>query len=413
MKKWIFVILVIFLVTACSGMRKPNTAEEDFYKGTNGAVATFEHFPQRLFFYSEPGHAENQFEVSVEVRNQGASWTRGAIFLSGYDPNLIQFHEVPILGGQLGACGLSLGSIGLGEFGGVFSCEGVTIGGSSGGNFFADIDSFASLMGWDPNKFDFSLDTQQFNGEWQFTMNMIDPNIDMEYLGRGRLFIAMFSGIDFTRTLGREYVLPGRSYEYPSGGSQYLTYTGEIQQSGWTPGIDELKQPILMTNCYFYTTHAAPLVCIDPDPYSENQKVCQPRQLSFSGSQGAPVAITSVEQENGPRMATFRINIQNSGRGEVFDPGMLEKCSPYLADRVRPEDKNVVYVGDVRIGNRRLQDCIPNGVVRLHNGRGTITCQYPLEYVGLKSAYETPLYVELWYGYVEHERRDLTIKRVT
>jgi hypothetical protein len=168
-----------------------------------------------------------------------------------------------------------------------------------------------------------------------------------------------------------------------------------------------------LTNCYLYTTFAAPLVCIDPDPYSDVRKVCSPDQLSFSGSQGAPIAITSIEQEASPRRSTFRINIQNVGRGEVFDAGQIQKCSPYIADRVRPSDKNVVYVGDIRIGNQRLIDCTPRGFVRLQNGRGTITCSYPYEFVGLQSAYETPLYVELWYGYSDTELRQMQIKRIT
>lgn len=419
-KTLVLLLLAMFVLSACgsAGFNRagPDPATTDFYKGTKGMTARFDGFPSKLFFYSDPGSAYNEFEVSVEARNEGASWSRGAIFISGYDPNLIKFREIPILGGQLGACGISIGNFGFGSFGGMLQCEGFSVGATEGGNWQIGIDSVNDVLGslgWDIGDLDFSFDTQSVYGQTRFTMNMLDPNLNMEYWGHGRLFISLFSGIDFTRTLGREYVLPGRSYEFPAGGVEYFTYSGIIDQMGWAPGLDEVTQPLLMTNCYFYTTYAAPLVCIDPDPYSENVKVCRPQQLTFSGSQGAPVAITSIEQENSPNKAIFRVNIKNVGRGEVFDPGQLEKCSPYLSDRVRSQDKNIVYLGDIRIGNVRLQDCTPDGMIRLTNGQGTVTCTYPLEFAGLKSAYETPLVVELWYGYSETELKRLNIKRLS
>ena len=112
----------VFLV-ACSGNRPVNTQTTDFYTGTRGVTTTFEQIPTRLFFYRDPGVAGNEFEIGIEVKNEGASWTRGAVFLSGYDPNLLRFDEIPLVGFQAGACGVSIGSIGFGEFGGIFSCD--------------------------------------------------------------------------------------------------------------------------------------------------------------------------------------------------------------------------------------------------------------------------------------------------
>jgi hypothetical protein len=57
--------------------------------------------------------------------------------------------------------------------------------------------------------------------------------------------------------------------------------------------------------------------------------------------------------------------------------------------------------------------CYPD-VIRLdpNTKAGTTTCTYPLEYTNLKSAYQTPLVVELWYGYSKAQQRTMQIKRV-
>lgn len=405
-------LFVLFLVSACSSTTVPGSSQ-NFASGSQGIDARFENVPPNVYYYPQGGIAGNEFEVSVEVRNRGASWSRGGIFLSGYDPNLIAFDGIPIGSGLQGGCGFSFQNIAQGEFGGIFSCDDLAVGLTSFGDYFVDVPSvqaFASRLGWDTGGLDFSVRAQETYGQQFFSVSFHNQNFDREYWGHGRLFTALFSGIEFH--LGREYVLPGRSFEYPDGGVEYFNFRGNIRPEGWAPGLDEVRQPLLMTNCYFYTTYASPMVCIDTDPYTQREKVCRPNQISFDSSQGAPVAITSVEQEAGGGQSTFRINIANVGRGEVYDPGEMFKCSPYVGDRVRPDDKNVVYVGDIRIGNQRLTNCVPEGVVRLQNGRGTITCTYPYQYAAANSAYETPLNIELWYGYSETERRDIMIKRI-
>lgn len=423
MNKTLLLVMLALVITSCAYGRATNPETTDFYKGTQGVEARFDHIPTKLFFYSDAGPNGNDFEIGVEVRNQGASWSRGAVFLSGYDPHLIVFDEVPLGSLRQNDCSFSFSQIardaftGKGVFGGIFSCGAAGYAGvSATGDAFINIQSaneFARRMGWTDDFPEFQVQADTVYDQTHFTVNFLGQNLNMDYWGHGRLFLTMFSGVDFLAVLGREYVLAGRSYEYPAGDLEFFSYTGHINPAGWAPGLDEVRQPLLLTNCYYYTTFAAPLVCIDPDPYSDVSKVCSPRQISFSGSQGAPVAITSIEQEAGPRQSIFRINIQNVGRGEVYDPGALQKCSPYIADRVSPNDKNIVYLGDVRIGNQRLFDCTPNGVIRLQNGRGTVTCTYPYEFQGAQSAYETPIYVELWYGYSDTERRDVQIKRVS
>ena len=92
--------------------------------------------------------------------------------------------------------------------------------------------------------------------------------------------------------------------------------------------------------------------------------------------------------------------------------GYLERCSPYYPGRLSTLHVNKVYVVDARIGNTHLR-CTPDrgDGVRLVDGRGSFRCFYDLEYQTAKSAYETPLIIELAYGYGETMMRATTIKR--
>jgi hypothetical protein len=246
--------------------------------------------------------------------------------------------------------------------------------------------------------------------QWSFGFD--NPGIDIEYANHGRLLISMFSALDFTRNFGTEYLLEGDTYEYPSGGVSYVNFDGTVVT--WPPGLDYTTQSFLVTNCFLYATYAAPVVCIDPSPYSEDRKVCVPRTYTGTAGQGAPVAVTYIYQENSPRQATFEIHIKNVGGGQVYDPGMLEMCSPYFPARVTNENLNIVYIGDVRVsGDLQRLRCTPNNYVRLNpqTGEGVVTCMYEIPFSGMRSAYNTPIVVELWYGYSKTMEKKVLIKR--
>ena len=418
------VLVVIGILSSCTltgGGRNENpnvNPNAKYYTGSEGVVAKFDNLPPRLYYYGPDDNAGNEFTVGVEVKNKGTSFTRGGIYLSGFDPYLFSFKEIPLQRDDTGACGISIGSIGFGEFGGIFRCDGVEVSGNS-------------------DRFSFSIDTSKFSADWwdnsEFgnvkieygkgpngdTFSIKFPGSSIEYFQHGRLFIALLSSLDYTKNGGQEFMLAGDTYDFPGGQSSYITYNGKLLE--WPPGSDQITQHLQMTTCYQYTTFADPMVCIDPDPNSDVRKVCTPKSKTWSGGNGAPVAITSIEQENTPRKIIFRINVKNIGRGTVYDPGKLEKCSPYYPGRVTPEDLNIVYLGDVRIGQTGLRtsahggmSCYPE-VIRLdpNTKSGSVTCTYPIEFTQLKSAYETPLVVELWYGYSETEKRNIAVKRVT
>jgi hypothetical protein len=143
------------------------------------------------------------------------------------------------------------------------------------------------------------------------------------------------------------------------------------------------------------------------------RKVCIPKEYKWSGSQGAPVAITSLKQDPTPRSIMLTFTIRNVGAGDIVHPGYLERCSPYFNAGRGGLDRrymDTVYIGDVRIGNQRLS-CTPGPEIRLNDGIGTFTCEYFMEFAGSSTAYETPVVIELWYGYKEYMETKTLIKR--
>ncbi len=409
------VLILAVLLTACGGFRRGNDNQyydpvrARYFEGHDGVQMFFDQIPPRLFYYGNaPQSAANDFPVSIELRNEGSSYTRGGIFLSGYDPNLIMFDEIPIAMSFPGACSFRIGDWSLNELGFFVQCgDDFTWRGSE--ENLIDMISFHGITWFDDilGDIDFMYQNTGAGDRWDINFG----GMDIGLREHGLALIATLSGLSFNKFLGREYVLAGDTYEYPGGEIEYVEFNGHI--INWPQGTDEIDQTFLVTNCYMYTTFAAPTVCIDPQPYSENRKVCNPQVATWGRGQGAPVAVTRVTQENTPRTAVFHIEVANMGQGTVYDAGMLEKCSPYYPGGARSSDLNIIWFPDVRINNRGL-DCTPRHFVRLdQSGRGSFTCTYPIEYAELNSAYQTPLVIELWYGYSETMERRVRVKRVT
>jgi len=422
----LIIALSLFLLTSCNMI--PRTTDnplgrfEDnkYYQGYQGVEMRFNQGmpPYRIYYYGDS--YDNTFDVNVEIANIGSSWARGGVFLSGYDPMMIEFQGINPSRTSGKACIIDIGNIGFGEFGGTLRCEDFFVGAGNQGTFEIGFRDLFGSSGPYSGKMDLGrlfggIDAwykQTAGGQTRMSIGFNNPGIDIEYANHGRLLIALFQGIDFTRMFGVEYLLAGDTYEYPGGELAYINFDGNIVN--WPPGLDQTYQTFMITNCYLYATYAAPLVCVDPTPFTEGKKVCYPKMYTGTKGQGAPVAVTIIEQENTPRQAVFTIHIKNVGRGDVYDPGKLEMCSPYFPGRVTNNDLNVVYIGDVRVsGDLQMLDCTPNDFVRLNpdTREGIVTCAYNIPFSGLRSAYMTPLVIELWYGYSQTMQKQVTIKR--
>jgi len=193
-----------------------------------------------------------------------------------------------------------------------------------------------------------------------------------------------------------------------------LAYTAEATDEAVSipVNVDIFKQRIKATACYEYKTEASPMICVDPDPMGirPEDKVCIVKDVSMS-SQGAPVAVTSIQQESSPKRIQFKINFANVGRGTVIAPNnegiaTVTKC-PNSLER---DDVNKVYVAAFLSG-KNLK-CQPE-IARLVNNKGFAWCYYEGELLRNKpNAYQTVLEVELSYGYMDSIATDVDILRM-
>lgn len=218
--------------------------------------------------------------------------------------------------------------------------------------------------------------------------------------------------------------LQGKSLINLNGGSQLVTFkvTNIVNLN-----VEKYEPTLLATVCYNYITVAGPSVCIDPDPYStvQQKKVCEVKDIALS-SQGAPIAITKIEEEAFALKTQFKITIKNVGGGDVIKPksgaSSITNCDPFGTNKIGREDIDKVYLEEVSVGQKQLE-CWPfaegnvkaqTGVVRLINTEGSIICELTKDtagYSGGNTPYTTPLKIRLSYAYRSTAQRNIQIKQ--
>lgn len=417
-------ILLLFVLAGCDLFtgNPPDPKYEEYYQGVEGVRMTIppNSLPSTLY-YHEDDPDYNTVDIEVKLENEGASMTQGAVFLSGYDPGMIHVEGVNLDEFIMQDCSVNLLSLTSNVFADFnIQCAGVGGVQINRGQWEANIQDIGTHMesigvdifGTNQILRDIDLRIGGEDGIDRVSLGWSD-NVDIDYYGKGvglLVFVSSMPHIDFEN--GKEYIMAGDNYYFPGGETEYIEFNADIRN--WPHGLDETNQRFLVTNCYFYSTEASPLVCLDPEPYSEDRKVCTPNMITFKGSQGAPVAVTSVSQENTRTKAFFTIRFSNVGDGRVYAPWAMDKCNPYGGTgRTTEKDLNIVYLGDVRIGDDQLE-CVPtNRFIRLENGQGQITCSYPYRFGDIRSAYETPLIISLYYAYGQTLERQLRIKRAS
>ncbi|MBD3209070.1 hypothetical protein GF367_01470 [Candidatus Woesearchaeota archaeon] len=418
-------VLVLLSVAGCGRFHPvdQNPEHQQYYRGNEGVIMRFMPGtpPPRFFYYANsPDASDNQFDISVEVHNEGASDTIGALYISGFSPDLLEIEHMPMERKTISDCIFDFDSFKSGDISMLFICGGGEVQFSNPSNWNMRISDIGSILniegleGWE------EVAAGLQDGTWHLNLGW-DQWGSLDVLNHGRALILALSSLDFTRYNGFPFndqermgtgtgVLRGDNYFFPGGEHTYQTFVAHVGHQ-WPPGLDEARVNFIVTSCYAYATYAAPLVCIDPAPYDETRKVCTPHEYSWSGSQGSPVAVTNLKQDPTPTSVYLTFTVRNVGTGNVINPGYLERCSPYFDGRFDQRHKDVVYIGDIRIGRDRLT-CTPGYEVRLMDGVGTFTCEYKHKYATAKTAYETPVVVELWYGYQDHIQTSMLIKRV-
>ena len=243
---------------------------------------------------------------------------------------------------------------------------------------------------------------------------------DDNILSRGQIYISGFdtSIIDMEQNserLNRQF-LQGKSSFNPEGGFDTVEFTGSIFADNII--VDKYEPTILATLCYPYITKASPSICIDPFPFDDKQKkVCNIGSQTLT-SQGAPIAITRIDQEASTTKIQFKISLKNVGGGDVIKLNALEKCNPFEREGLEREDFDRIELVRADAGFATLNNCgpFPDGdrILRLHNGEGFIICSLDSSsYDDVRSAYITPLNLVFRYGYRTTISKPIKISKIT
>jgi len=195
--------------------------------------------------------------------------------------------------------------------------------------------------------------------------------------------------------------LEGKSAQNPEGG--FTQFTKDVGTVNLPSGTDQLSFNLMAAACYPYQTEASLPVCIDPDPYGVvMSKACTTSGIP-AGSQGAPVAITSVQQDSLPNKAIFKITVSNVGGGQVY-------TSTADCMNLKYGDTDKVDYSTVTIGtNIPPTTCSPLSPLVLTKGVATITCIFNIPQ---NQAFTSTLNIHLDYGYMNTIQKQVQIKKV-
>ncbi|NQV08794.1 hypothetical protein HQ529_03005 [Candidatus Woesearchaeota archaeon] len=205
----------------------------------------------------------------------------------------------------------------------------------------------------------------------------------------------------------------------PEGG--YETVEVENTILNWPEGTDSYKPTIRASVCYRYETVANPVICIDPHPFSSlsEDKPCRVRNSYDYSGQGAPVAITGVEQEGTEDLLHLKIQVQNMQvRGVVYDEdkynpdrGPDSSSCPF---NLQYKDINKVDYDDPDFSGSgtkpQLIECKPDSPIRLVDNKATIFCKFSMPETD--EIYQSPVNIRLHYGYLNYEEMSVDIMNV-
>lgn len=396
-------LLLAISVAGCDNIGKTGKKDKEveFVRGPEGLVMEFvPNYPQDKFIVSKPKQAGEGEPISVliEVRNKGTYPTEG-LDLGIYKEFLVKYTSSDP--GWLERTIKSYGSLEQLKESGTYASE------------YSDFLKIAGIK--DTKIFVFGLGALHLSG---FDTSIIQ----MEKDSNGKQKLSQRLGEDDGTPI---LYLPAASSVNPLGGVDTAEFDGRIIADNIL--IDSYNPTILVTACYPYFTKSTPTVCIDPEPFDTRQeKVCNIGSQTVP-NQGAPIAVTKIEQEAAAGKIQFKITIRNVGKGDViWDKDgvsklvpLLSRCNPNEGGRLGRKDFDRVQLEKVKIGDVDLFDnrkCAPfadgtNNIVRLFEGEGFVICTYDVPDT-VQSAYTTPIDIELRYAYRSTISKPIQIKKL-
>jgi len=193
----------------------------------------------------------------------------------------------------------------------------------------------------------------------------------------------------------------GKNAYMPDGGYELIEW--DERETVKVPFTDTYTPTLMATSCYTYQTLATPTVCVLSNPQDILQDdVCTPDTITMS-SQGAPVAVTKVEEQILQQQLNFIITVENVGDGNVIARESLQKCPFDLMHT----DMNQVDV-KVMMSTGGEVACTPSNRIRLVDGKGVIFCTMDVE---IETSYTSPLIIQLDYAYSSSTKQTIEITK--
>ena len=257
----------------------------------------------------------------------------------------------------------------------------------------------------------------KFLGEGKLTLAIQIKNEGATTVDSGNIYISGFDKSIITGMKEADGIskLGGLAAFDPVGETEIKQFDGQVILAG---NIDTHKPTFLATACYDYETIASPIVCIDSDPFSvrSREKVCTTSDVTLSGGQGAPVAVTNVQLSPTTEKLRFSIELENAGGGDVYQKGD-QNCNPYSGQELSFQERDLIRIDEVKVSNIDITgSCKPltDGYIKLIGGKRTIFCELDLGSSGLSKspAFSTPLTMKFSYGYTNSIRKTIEIVRI-
>jgi len=214
------------------------------------------------------------------------------------------------------------------------------------------------------------------------------------------------TGIKYEEYMSSDFEpIEGKSSYNPEGGSSLKIFeSGNILLPS---NLNSYNPNFVVSWLYNYQTIASTTVCVDPRPYQITgiQKPCTPQDVTLSGGQGAPVAVTKVEVIPGSSRTTFRIHIKNIGSGSIVNRYINSPSEIGITSANKIDEYSVL------VGNKYVY-CQPEVLQFFDkNTEAILQCQHYHE-VDEDNAYETVIQVRLNYKYYDSVSQQLQLIKV-
>ncbi len=211
-----------------------------------------------------------------------------------------------------------------------------------------------------------------------------------------------------------QYTILGKE-SYLSGGRAAMEFSDKVA----TDAKSTTTAAVTFMACYPYKTSLSASVCVQTAHYTvpEKSRVCELKTLSFS-SQGAPVAVTKIEQESIPTSGyvkpRFKIYISEVGRGTVIakDTESLKKACTKKATNLK-EIIGKVTIEEATISGKQL-NCEKKTITLTGTPKKDFVECSPTESdifkAGASNNIVTPLKIVLGYGYQSAISKEIKIE---